>query len=89
MRRLAHLLTACVLVALIGVGLAGCGGDDDCASDHDCEDTQDHQMVCEPDGCQRACSDDGDCPATDECVPRRVEEGRICEPTDQPLSNNS
>lgn len=69
-----------VLALLVAATLAtaGCDGSDGCESDHDCEDTDRYEMVCEPDGCMRACTEDADCPATDQCVPRRVEEGQIC-----------
>lgn len=80
------IVTTIMLFAFVA---SGCGGDDDCRSDHDCENTEQHERVCEPDGCRQSCDSDLDCAATEECVLRRVEQGRVCEATtDQFRSNN-
>ncbi len=82
MNRLIHIAAALAFtVLLVPSAIIGCGEDDECRSDHDCAADGEHEQVCEPDGCRRVCTTDEDCPATDECVPRRVEEGDVCETT--------
>ena len=75
-----HLMTILLAVMTATAGVTvGCGGDDECTSDHDCEvDDGQREEVCEPDGCTPVCDDDTDCPATDTCSQRRVEEGKVC-----------
>lgn len=83
--RLLVAVTALMFAAVVGV--PGCSGDDDgCNSDHDCPEDAGYDYVCEPDGCQRACEGNEDCAATDECVARRVEEGRVCRQTEEVIS---
>ena len=61
-------------IVLGGLFLQGCGEEQLCRNDRQCEEG----MVCEPDGCRRSCDDSQDCGFGQECTDRRVEDGKIC-----------